>query len=437
MLVISEAALEPVTRSTSSTQSEQHLSSAAPVVRHLQQEHQQFGPRWTELGGLPEDNTCFRRRRRRRSTEEVDKRDKRDGDDMYQEEVSMVRSGGNAGRRGIEHHHGRCGTGLVTAAATVVIFASSASGATSSAPSSITAMSTTSMGEELVASRARQASSYSIMSHTSFPYARRRSHQRLLPRRTGSNSSSTRRGRSMSRVPGFVKSVTVSTRGGSCGSRSGIEPPSPAADARSSGLWGTRVAGSRRNARASNWCNHRSLPSTPATSSSNRVQMISATGRGVDSFSGEFLPNPPGWSHDNAGAAWKQDVARRRTSIRGEGSIDSRPVHRSTPSSTPPNNEGNTSARPLDSTTPEVSSPRGRSNAVRGTVTAWTPKQEGQGSWDKHGTRTAAAGVAVNSESTVWRVDLKRGMYTGDVKIKQVCVCVCPAPYIMRIQDRS
>lgn len=413
MVVIREAALEPVTRSMSSAHGEKHLSSAAPVVRHLQQEHQQSGPRWTELGGIPEENTCFRRRRRRRSIEEVEKQGKRDGDDMYQEEVSMVHSSGNTGRRGIEHH-GRCGTGIMTAAATVAIFASSASGAATSASSSITAIVTTSMGEELVASR---APSYSTMIPTPFPYIRKSSHQRLLLRRAGSNSSSTRRGKSTTRVPAFVKSVTVSTRGGICGSRSGIEPSSLAADVLRSELWGTRVASSRRNARASVWGNHLPLPSTLATSSSNRVQMISATGRGFDGFSGEFLPDPPGWNHDRAGAAWKQDSARRRTSIQGKGSMDSRPVQRSTPSS---NNNGN--ARPLDSMTPEVSSPRGQSNAIKGAVTAWTPKQEGQGSWDKHGTRTAAAGVAVNSESTVWRVDLKRGMYTGDVKIKQVSV---------------
>lgn len=413
MVVICEAALEPVTRSMSSAHCEKHLSSAAPMVHHLQQEHRQSGPRWTELGGLTEVSTCFRRRRRRRLIEEVEKQGEKDGDGIYQEEVSMVRSSGNTGRRGIEHH-GRCGTGLVTAAATVAIFASSASGAATSAPSSIAAIVTTSMGEELVASRGL---SYSIMSPTSFPYVRRRSHRRLLPRQAGSNSSSTRRGKSMTRVPGFVNSVTVSTREGSCGWRSGIDPPSLAADALRSELWGTRVAGSsRRNARAYVWGNHRSLPSTPAASSPNRVRMISTASRGFDGFSGE-LPDPPGWNHDRAGAAWKQDAARRRTSIRGEGSIDSRLVQRSTPSS---NNNGNT--RPLDSTTPEVSSPRGRSNAVKGTATAWTPKQEGQGSWDKHGTRTAAAGVAVNSESTVWRVDLKRGMYTGDVKIKQVCL---------------
>lgn len=52
-------------------------------------------------------------------------------------------------------------------------------------------------------------------------------------------------------------------------------------------------------------------------------------------------------------------------------------------------------------------------------VFAWTPKQNGQGSWDS---RNALVGgrAADKDDGPVWRVDLKRGVYTGDVKIKQV-----------------
>lgn len=49
-----------------------------------------------------------------------------------------------------------------------------------------------------------------------------------------------------------------------------------------------------------------------------------------------------------------------------------------------------------------------------------TPKQNGQGSWDSRSS-SALVGGAEKDEGPVWRVDLKRGVYTGDVKIKQVC----------------
>ena len=51
-------------------------------------------------------------------------------------------------------------------------------------------------------------------------------------------------------------------------------------------------------------------------------------------------------------------------------------------------------------------------------VYSWTPNQNGgQGSWDTR--RSAILGAA--EPGPVWQVDLKRGVYTGDVKIKQVC----------------
>lgn len=49
-------------------------------------------------------------------------------------------------------------------------------------------------------------------------------------------------------------------------------------------------------------------------------------------------------------------------------------------------------------------------------VYSWTPKKNGQGSWESRNALLGAVG-----EGPVWRVDLKRGVYTGDVKIKQVC----------------
>eukprot|EP00904_Undaria_pinnatifida_P010501 jgi/Undpi1/6581/HiC_scaffold_20.g09060.m1 len=51
---------------------------------------------------------------------------------------------------------------------------------------------------------------------------------------------------------------------------------------------------------------------------------------------------------------------------------------------------------------------RERSVAVGQDAVSWTPKTEGQGSWDR---LKAVAGL--------WRVDLKRGVYTADVKVKQ------------------
>lgn len=57
-------------------------------------------------------------------------------------------------------------------------------------------------------------------------------------------------------------------------------------------------------------------------------------------------------------------------------------------------------------------------------VFSWTPKQNGgQGSWDSR--NALVGGAADKDEGPVWRVDLKRGVYTGDVKIKQVCGLVC------------
>ncbi len=51
-------------------------------------------------------------------------------------------------------------------------------------------------------------------------------------------------------------------------------------------------------------------------------------------------------------------------------------------------------------------------------VYSWTPKESGQGSWDSRS--NAILGMAEQEQGPVWRVDLKRGVYTGDVKIKQV-----------------
>ena len=59
-----------------------------------------------------------------------------------------------------------------------------------------------------------------------------------------------------------------------------------------------------------------------------------------------------------------------------------------------------------------------RSVTVGQEVVSWTPKTEGQGSWDR---RKAVAG----SDAPVWRVDLKRGVYTADVKITQVGSLAC------------
>lgn len=58
-------------------------------------------------------------------------------------------------------------------------------------------------------------------------------------------------------------------------------------------------------------------------------------------------------------------------------------------------------------------------------VFSWTPKQNGgQGSWDSRNA-LVGGGAAEKDDGPVWRVDLKRGVYTGDVKIKQVCsLCV-------------
>lgn len=50
-------------------------------------------------------------------------------------------------------------------------------------------------------------------------------------------------------------------------------------------------------------------------------------------------------------------------------------------------------------------------------VYSWTPNESGQGSWDRS---NAILGAAEKGKGPVWRVDLKRGVYTGDVKIKQV-----------------
>eukprot|EP00752_Nemacystus_decipiens_P004025 g3686.t1 len=51
-------------------------------------------------------------------------------------------------------------------------------------------------------------------------------------------------------------------------------------------------------------------------------------------------------------------------------------------------------------------------------VFSWKPKQNGQGSpWDSR--NALVGGAAGKDDGPVWRVDLKRGVYTGDVKIKQ------------------
>lgn len=58
-------------------------------------------------------------------------------------------------------------------------------------------------------------------------------------------------------------------------------------------------------------------------------------------------------------------------------------------------------------------------------LVSWTPKREGQGSWDKNKAASAAAATASSAglEAPVWRVDLVRGVYTGVIKIKQVLFC--------------
>eukprot|EP00903_Cladosiphon_okamuranus_P006597 g6444.t1 len=51
-------------------------------------------------------------------------------------------------------------------------------------------------------------------------------------------------------------------------------------------------------------------------------------------------------------------------------------------------------------------------------VFSWTPKQNGgQGSWDSR--NALVGGAADKDHGPIWRVNLKRGVYTGDVKIKQ------------------
>lgn len=120
-------------------------------------------------------------------------------------------------------------------------------------------------------------------------------------------------------------------------------------------------------------------------SSSRGLRMVAS------GFSGEFMPPDDSWKRS------------RRTQQQEE-------------------EEEEGTGSPLSSQRSDTS---GRMESVQGDeeedeIYTWTPKPNGQGSWDSRGTGTLLSSSS-NEEVPVWRVDLKRGVYTGDVKIKQVC----------------
>lgn len=125
----------------------------------------------------------------------------------------------------------------------------------------------------------------------------------------------------------------------------------------------------------------------------------SSNGRGMrmvsSGFSGEFMPQDESWKRR------RSQQQQPQLQEEGEGQ------------------EGGSTGSPLSS----KSDPKGRLESTQedeDEIYTWTPKPNGQGSWDSRGKGTLLA--SNNEEVPVWRVDLKRGVYTGDVKIKQVCL---------------
>ena len=379
-----------------------HEPSAAQVVRHLKHKQAEPVPRFQAQVGLPKEIARSKVRRRRRVVEgEQEEEGVKNIDDTHQEEDNAGDGGDSSRSKHVrEQHVRRRSSGLVTAAASV-IFASSAVTAASSASEPIPMSAAAVAAATSAPSTARQIPP-SVTTIT-FLYSRRRSHQRLLPRRSSSSGSSN--GRVV--TSGFVPS--------------GVVPPH-----------NTGSNNTRRNGLSRNLSSRRRSPARPAgeawsESSSKAVRMISAAGRGGE-ISGEF-PRPPGWNRDKAGAGLKQDAPaprRRRTLGRGvDTAIESRTVN-PPPSSMMSDEEeeqveyekDEAIARPLGTATSEgAGSMRGRSSVAKDAVT-WTPKQAGQGSWDKRKAVDTASDQLVNP--LVWRVDLNRGVYTGDIKIKQV-----------------
>lgn len=126
-----------------------------------------------------------------------------------------------------------------------------------------------------------------------------------------------------------------------------------------------------------------------SNSSSGGVRMMVA---GAAGFSGEFTPPDESW--------------KRRKEQPGGGSLPSQ------------QQQSDTKGQVEQAATTN-------GDEEEEEVYSWSPRQNGQGSWDggRKGTLKGAAAAAEEGQeqTPVWRVDLKRGVYTGDVKIKQVC----------------
>lgn len=85
---------------------------------------------------------------------------------------------------------------------------------------------------------------------------------------------------------------------------------------------------------------------------------------------------------------------------------------------------GSVGGTPLASSQSDIGGQSDPAASEEDEVYSWAPKQNGQGSWDGGGGAAASAlRGRDDAAAPVWRVDLKRGVYTGDVKVKQVSLC--------------
>ncbi|CAN0152024.1 unnamed protein product, partial [Ectocarpus sp. 12 AP-2014] len=126
--------------------------------------------------------------------------------------------------------------------------------------------------------------------------------------------------------------------------------------------------------------------SSTAAASRRGLRMIAS------GFSGDFMPQDESWKRGRK--APRQEHNERTGDGGGDGT-------------------------PLASSQSDIGGPSDASASEEDEVYSWAPKQNGQGSWDGGGGAAAATLRRAEDTTPVWRVDLKRGVYTGDVKVKQ------------------
>ncbi|CAM9855815.1 unnamed protein product, partial [Ectocarpus sp. 12 AP-2014] len=129
--------------------------------------------------------------------------------------------------------------------------------------------------------------------------------------------------------------------------------------------------------------------SSTAAASRRGLRMIAG------GFSGDFMPQDESWKR---GRKAPRQEHNERTGDGGGGGGD---------------------GTPLASSQSDIGSPSDASASEEDEVYSWAPKQNGQGSSDGGGGAAAATLRRAEDTTPVWRVDLKRGVYTGDVKVKQ------------------